>query len=149
VAAVDDPERVAEPRRAVLTLASLIVSVGLVGTLIALANALFYGGEANTGVAERLVVHHKIALTQDLPVSDERAITAIPGVHAFKSDERGQYVFILQGDRLVRRSVRVLRSGGAGPKQVAVDGLAGDEEVAIDDSNAPKDGLRARRKATQ
>jgi putative ABC transport system permease protein len=53
-----------------------------VGVLFALGRALFYGDDATHGQAERLVVHHKVALTQDLPVAHDRAIRSLSGVHA-------------------------------------------------------------------
>jgi putative ABC transport system permease protein len=72
-------------RRSVLTLASLAVSLGLLGVLLALARTLFYGGETTPGQARRLVVHHKIALTQDLPLADEPKIQQLQGVRAVTS----------------------------------------------------------------
>lgn len=72
-------------RRSALTVASLAVSLCLLGVLLALSRALFFGGESTSGEALRLVVHHKIALTQDLPVSDEAKIEQIPGIHSVTS----------------------------------------------------------------
>ena len=72
-------------RRTALTLASMAVSLCLLGVLLALSRALFYGGETTPGQARRLVVHHKIALTQDLPVAYEQKIIEIPGVQAVTS----------------------------------------------------------------
>jgi putative ABC transport system permease protein len=69
-------------RRTTLTIGSMAVSLCLVGVLLALSRALFYGGETTPAQAKRLIVHHKIALTQDLPVGDEQAIEKIPGVGA-------------------------------------------------------------------
>jgi len=72
-------------RRTALTLASMAVSLCLLGVLLALSRALFYGGDATPGQARRLVVHHKIALSQDLPVAYEQKIEQLPGVHAVTS----------------------------------------------------------------
>lgn len=72
-------------RRSALTLASVAVSLCLLGVLLALSRTLFFGGETTPGQAMRLVVHHKIALTQDLPVADEQKIEQIGGVHAVTS----------------------------------------------------------------
>jgi len=72
-------------RRTALTLASMAVSLCLLGVLLALSRALFYGGDTTPGQARRLVVHHKIALTQDLPVAYEQKIDQIPGVRAVTS----------------------------------------------------------------
>jgi putative ABC transport system permease protein len=69
-------------RRNVLTVASVAVSICLVGVLLALSRALFYGGDTTPGQAKRLIVHHKIALTQELPVGYEQTLKNIPGVHA-------------------------------------------------------------------
>jgi putative ABC transport system permease protein len=72
-------------RRSALTVASVAVSLCLLGVLFALYRTLFYGGDTTPGQALRLVVHHKIALTQELPVAYERKIAKIPGVHAVTS----------------------------------------------------------------
>ena len=72
-------------RRTTLTLASMAVSLCLLGVLLALSRALFYGGDTTPGQARRLVVHHKIALTQDLPVAYEQKISQIPGIQAVTS----------------------------------------------------------------
>lgn len=69
-------------RRSMLTIASMAVSICLIGVLLALSRALFYGGDTTPGQAKRLIVHHKIALTQDLPVAYEQTIRKIPGVQA-------------------------------------------------------------------
>jgi hypothetical protein len=69
-------------RRSMLTIASMAVSICLIGVLLALSRALFYGSDTTPGQAKRLIVHHKIALTQDLPVAYEQTITKIPGVQA-------------------------------------------------------------------
>lgn len=72
-------------RRSLLTLASMAVSLCLLGFLMALFRTLFLGGDTTPGQAVRLVVHHKIALTQDLPIADEQAIKRILGVRAATS----------------------------------------------------------------
>lgn len=72
-------------RRSVLTLASMAVSLSLLGVLLALYRTLFFGGDTTPGQAMRLVVHHKIALTQDLPVADEQKIERFGGVHSVTS----------------------------------------------------------------
>lgn len=69
-------------RRSMLTIASMAVSICLVGVLLALSRALFYGGDMTPGQAKRLIVHHKIVLTQDLPVAYEQTIKKIPRVQA-------------------------------------------------------------------
>jgi putative ABC transport system permease protein len=72
-------------RRSAFTIASVAVSICLVGLLFALTRALFFGGDSTPGQAKRVVVHHKIALTQDLPVGYEQTIEKIPGVTAVTS----------------------------------------------------------------
>ena len=67
-------------RRAVLAMASVALSFCLLAVLMALYRALFLSAPATPGQALRLVVHHKVSLTQDLPLSYERKIAAIPGV---------------------------------------------------------------------
>jgi putative ABC transport system permease protein len=72
-------------RQSAFAVASVAVSICLIGLLFALARALFFGGENTPGEAKRVVVHHKIALTQDLPVGYEQTIEKIPGVRAITS----------------------------------------------------------------
>ena len=72
-------------RRSSLTVASMAVSLCLLGVLLTLYRALFYGGETTPGQAKRIVVHHKIALTQELPIGYEQKIRQVPGVHAVTS----------------------------------------------------------------
>jgi putative ABC transport system permease protein len=72
-------------RRTALTVASVAVSICLIGVLFALTRALLFGGDATPAEAKRVVVHHKVALTQDLPVAYEETIRKIPGVHAVTS----------------------------------------------------------------
>ena len=67
-------------RRTAFSVSSVAVSICLVGLLFALTRALFFGGDSTPGQAKRVVVHHKIALTQDLPLSYEQTIEKIPGV---------------------------------------------------------------------
>jgi putative ABC transport system permease protein len=67
-------------RRALLTMASVALSFCLLAVLMALYHALFLSAPATPGQALRLVVHHKVSLTQDLPLSYEKKIAAIPGV---------------------------------------------------------------------
>ena len=72
-------------RRSALTVASVAVSLCLLAVLLVLYRTLFYGGDTTPGQAKRLVVHHKIALTQDLPVAYEDKIRQIPSVRAVTS----------------------------------------------------------------
>src|SRR5215471_5544393 len=72
-------------RRTAFTVASVAVSTCLIGLLFALTRALFLGGDSTPGQAQRVVVHHKIALTEDLPLGYEQTIAKIPGVRAVTS----------------------------------------------------------------
>lgn len=72
-------------RRSLLTLASVAVSLCLLGVLLALSGALFFASDSAPEQALRLVVHHAIALTQDLPIAQEQKIEALPGVRAVTS----------------------------------------------------------------
>ena len=69
-------------RRNMLTIASIAVSLCLVGVLMALYRALFFGGEMTPGQAVRLITHHKVSLTHDLPLSYEEKIRQTVGVKA-------------------------------------------------------------------
>ncbi len=72
-------------RRTLLTLLSVAVSLCLLGVLLALCRVLFFVGETTPGQAMRLVVHHKIALTQDLPVAQEQKIEQLREVRSVTS----------------------------------------------------------------
>lgn len=72
-------------RRTVLTIASIAVSLCLIAVLMALYRALFLAPDPIPGEALRLIVHHKVSLTQELPRSYERKIEQIPGVRAVTS----------------------------------------------------------------
>ncbi len=66
-------------RRSVLTISSVAVSLCLLGVLIAIYHALFYG-EATPGQALRLVVRHRVSLAQPIPQAYEEKIRKVPGV---------------------------------------------------------------------
>ena len=72
-------------RRALLTIASVALSFCLLAVLMALYHALYLAPPATPGQALRLVVHHKVSLTQDLPLSYEKRIAEIPGVKGVTS----------------------------------------------------------------
>jgi putative ABC transport system permease protein len=58
------------------------VSLCLLGVLMAMYRALFFGGETTPEQAMRLVTHHKVSLTHPMPSSYEQAIERVPGVTA-------------------------------------------------------------------
>jgi putative ABC transport system permease protein len=66
-------------RRSILTIASMAVSLCLLGVLMAMYHALFLKDQT-PGQAMRLVTRHKVSLTLTLPVAYEARIRAIPGV---------------------------------------------------------------------
>jgi len=66
-------------RRSILTISSMAVSLCLLGVLIAIYHALFYG-EATPGQALRVVVRHKVSLGNPLPVAYEEKVRQLPGV---------------------------------------------------------------------
>jgi putative ABC transport system permease protein len=67
-------------RRSILTAGSFAVSMCLLGVLLAMYQALFLNSEAHPAQALRLVTHHKVSITQPLPVSYLARIRQIAGV---------------------------------------------------------------------
>jgi len=67
-------------RRSALTVASIAVSLCLLAVLGAAYLALFGEPEASPAEALRLMTHHKVSITQPMPVSFEARIRQIPGV---------------------------------------------------------------------
>lgn len=67
-------------RRSLLTLTSIAVSLCLLGVLLALYRALFFGGEQTPSQALRLVTHHRVSLTHPMPVAYAQKIQQVPGV---------------------------------------------------------------------
>lgn len=66
-------------RRTALTIASIAVSLCLLGVLVAIYHALFFAPET-PGQALRLIVRHRVSLAQPLPVAYEAKIRQVPGV---------------------------------------------------------------------
>jgi putative ABC transport system permease protein len=69
-------------RRSLLTVASLAVSLCLLGVLMAMYMALYYGSDSSPAQAQRLVMHHRVSLAQALPAADEQKVQQVPGVRA-------------------------------------------------------------------
>jgi len=69
-------------RRSVLTIGSLMVSLCLLVLLMAMYKVLFYGAEQTPAQAVRLVMRHKVALGQPMPLSHEAKIRQVSGVKA-------------------------------------------------------------------
>jgi putative ABC transport system permease protein len=66
-------------RRSTLTILSMAVSLCLLGVLIAMYHALYFG-EQTPGQAMRLIVRHKVSLGQAIPYAYEEKIRKVPGV---------------------------------------------------------------------
>jgi putative ABC transport system permease protein len=66
-------------RRSILTIASMAVSLCLLGVLMAMYHALFLKDQT-PGQAMRLVTRNKVSLAQPIPVSDETKIRGVSGV---------------------------------------------------------------------
>jgi putative ABC transport system permease protein len=71
-------------RRSLLTISSIAVSLCLLGILIAIYHALFYG-QATPGQALRLVVRHRVSLGQPVPTAYKEKIRKVPGVKEVSS----------------------------------------------------------------
>ncbi|HZS54046.1 MAG TPA: FtsX-like permease family protein [Bryobacteraceae bacterium] len=66
-------------RRSTLTILSMAVSLCLLGVLIAMYHALYFG-EETPGQALRLITRHKVSLGQAIPYAYEDKIRRVPGV---------------------------------------------------------------------
>ncbi len=66
-------------RRSLLTIASISISLCLLGCLISIYQALFHK-QATPGQALRVIVRHRVSLAQPLPLSHENQIRRLPGV---------------------------------------------------------------------
>lgn len=69
-------------RRSALTISSIAVSLCLLGLLMAMYRALFFGGETTPAQALRLMTRHKVSLAQPMPFSYGAKIEQVPGVRA-------------------------------------------------------------------
>jgi putative ABC transport system permease protein len=67
-------------RRSILTAGSFAVSMCLLGVLMAMYRALFLNTETHPSQALRLVTHHRVSITQPLPISYLARIRQIPRV---------------------------------------------------------------------
>ena len=65
--------------RSLLTLLSMAVSLCLLGILIGMYHALYFG-QQTPGQALRLVVRHKVSLAQPIPIAYEAKVRQVPGV---------------------------------------------------------------------
>jgi len=69
-------------RRTSLAVASIAVSLCLMGVLMAMYRTLFTGASTTPGAALRLITHNRVSLTDNLPVSYEQRIRRVRGVRA-------------------------------------------------------------------
>src|SRR6266481_3666378 len=67
------------PRRSGLTIASIAISLCILGVLIAMYQAMFFG-EATPAQALRLITRHRVSLTQPVPIYYKEKIRQLPGV---------------------------------------------------------------------
>ncbi len=67
-------------RRSILTIGSIAISLCILGLLIAMYQAMFYG-EATPAQALRLMTRHRVSMTQPIPIYYRQKISQIPGVH--------------------------------------------------------------------
>ena len=68
------------PRRSVLTILSITVSIFLVSTLQAILRQFDSVAEGSSSSHLRLVIRHAVSLGQDLPIAYRARIAALPGV---------------------------------------------------------------------
>lgn len=69
-------------RRSLLTIGSIAVSLCVLGLLMALYHGLFLSGPATPAQALRLVTHHRVSMTQPIPMAYVDQIRRIPGVRS-------------------------------------------------------------------
>src|SRR3954447_22929106 len=69
-------------RRTLLTLASTVVSLAVLGLMVALYQGFFFAEQTSPYEALRLITRHKVSLTNPLPASHQARIASIDGVVA-------------------------------------------------------------------
>lgn len=69
-------------RRSLLTVASIAVSLCLLGVLLAMYKSLFHAPDTSADAALRVITRHKVSLTQQLPIAHLPQIRQVPGVKA-------------------------------------------------------------------
>lgn len=72
-------------RRSLLTIASMAVSLCLLGLILSLYRGLFFADSPSPAAARRLIVRHKVSLTQILPASYKQRVGQVPHVQAVSS----------------------------------------------------------------
>src|SRR6267154_1775818 len=89
---------VRNPRRSLLNVGSIAVSLCLLTVLAAAYHSLFLAPESAPSEALRLVTHHRVSITQPMPVSFLAKIRSIPEV-------RDSMIWQWFGGTYVRRHV--------------------------------------------
>src|SRR5258708_14384027 len=79
-------------RRSLLTISSLAMALCLLGVLMAVSFALYFG-QASPGQAHRMVTRHKVSLVVGMPQYYREKIGAIPGVQSVLTSQwfQGKY----------------------------------------------------------
>lgn len=72
-------------RRSFLTAASMATSLCVLGLILSLYGVLFSDGDQTSPAALRVITHHKVSLTEELPASYEEKLQKIEGVKAVTS----------------------------------------------------------------
>lgn len=72
-------------RRSLLTLGSVAVSLAIVGVMVALYLGFFMPEQSSPSEARRLIVRHKVSLTQSLPIAYRQRIAQVPGVEGISA----------------------------------------------------------------
>ena len=104
-------------RRTILTLMSTVVSLAVLGFLVALYQGFFFAEPMSPSEQLRLISRHKVSLTNPLPASHQARIAAIDGVQAvsawswfggkYKDDRPENWFARFAVDPLEIRKVRV------------------------------------------
>ncbi len=92
-------------RRSLLTLGSTTVSLALLTLLVAIYQGFFYGEDRSPSEAQRLVVRHKVSLTQPLPSSYMEDIRQVDHVKELSGYSWFQGVYIDQQHFFARFAV--------------------------------------------
>ena len=82
------------PRRTVLTILSIAVSIFLISTLEAILNNIYHPKGTQGSTQLSLVVHRATGITQAMPVSYRERIASVPGVEYVVANNwfGGQYI---------------------------------------------------------
>lgn len=109
-------------RRSLLTLASAAVSLGLLALMAAMYQGFYHAEDSSPSEARRIIVRHRVSLTQVLPAKHEVKIRDVPGVEIMSAWTwfQGKYIddknffarFAVDADRIFE-----LRQDWQAPKE--------------------------------